>query len=92
MRARVSKNWNSWMNSQKIEVTSKDNACPCCGGPVDTPPSTPSEIAVSVLCLVLLLTIAIPAFWVTEQWIERQGHRVLDRMIIWREPVDSWNL
>jgi hypothetical protein len=25
-----------------------------------------------------------------EEWIERQGHRILDRMT-WHEPVESWN-
>ena len=26
-----------------------------------------------------------------EQWIENQGHRILDRMT-WHEPLDSWSL
>jgi hypothetical protein len=30
------------------------------------------------------------ACWKTEQWIERQGHRILDRMT-WHGPVESWN-
>jgi hypothetical protein len=53
------------------------------------PSSKPGEIVVTAICSVLLLAIAIPAFWVTEQWIEKQSHRALDRMIIWRSPVDS---
>jgi hypothetical protein len=28
--------------------------------------------------------------WMSEQWIERQGHRILDRMTC-HEPVESWN-
>ena len=37
-----------------------------------------------------LLSILVLACWITEQWIERQGHRILDRMT-WHEPVESWN-
>jgi len=29
--------------------------------------------------------------WVAEQWIENQGHRILDRMT-WHEPLDNWSL
>jgi hypothetical protein len=38
----------------------------------------------------LLLAIAVLAAWATEQWVERQSHKVMDRMI-WREPIESWN-
>jgi len=31
------------------------------------------------------------ACWNAEQWIEREGHRILDNMV-WHEPLDSWSL
>ena len=48
------------------------------------------EMTVNVVCASLLLAIAVPAAWATEQWVGRQSHKVMDRMI-WREPVESWN-
>ena len=53
--------------------------------------TTAGEIAVTIISTVMLLTIAIPAVCATEQWMEREGHRVLDHMTIWREPLESWN-
>jgi hypothetical protein len=34
------------------------------------------DIAVTILCSILLLAIAIPAAWATEQWMEREGQKV----------------
>ena len=45
----------------------------------------------SAVCGSLLLLILVPAGWMAEQWIEKQGHRILDHMT-WREPLDSWNM
>ncbi|AXC12403.1 hypothetical protein ACPOL_3108 [Acidisarcina polymorpha] len=45
-----------------------------------------------MLCAVLLIAISIPIFLLSEQWIKKQGQRFVDRMTIWREPIDSWNL
>jgi putative effector of murein hydrolase LrgA (UPF0299 family) len=45
----------------------------------------------AAVCGSLLLLILVPAGWMAEQWIESQGHRILDRMT-WREPLDSWSL
>jgi len=45
----------------------------------------------ATVCGSLLLLILVPAGWMAEQWIEYQGHRILDRMT-WREPLDSWSL
>ena len=45
----------------------------------------------TVVCGSLLLLILVPAGWVAEQWIENQGHRILDR-VTWHEPLDSWCL
>ena len=92
MKGRVSRTWKSWTNSQKTEDAATKNVCPYCCGRVQMPSSTPGEIVGTAICSVLLLAITIPAFWVTEQWIERQSHRFLDRIVIWREPAESWNL
>lgn len=45
----------------------------------------------TILCSLLLLAIAIPAAWATEQWMEREGQRIVSHMMIWRELIESWN-
>lgn len=47
-------------------------------------------MALSALCGSLLLIILVPAFWMTEQWVERRGEQMLDRMV-WHEPLEDWN-
>jgi hypothetical protein len=37
------------------------------------------------------LAIAIPAAWATEQWMERAGDKLVNHIMIWREPIESWN-
>lgn len=49
------------------------------------------EIALIVICSVLLLAIAVPAAWATEQWMEGQSQRIYDHMMILHEPIESWN-
>jgi hypothetical protein len=44
----------------------------------------------AALCGALLLSVAVPACWATEQWVERQARRMLDRAV-WHEPLDDWN-
>jgi hypothetical protein len=92
MRSRVLRIWKNWKDSQKIELAAAYEDCPCCGGRVYTRRSTPGETVIAVLCSVLLLAIAFPTVYVTEQWFDRESHKVLDRMLIWREqPIEGWN-
>jgi hypothetical protein len=92
MRGLASRIWKTWTNPSKIDGATTNEVCPCCKGRVYVHRSEPGEVVVATLSLLLMFAIAIPLFWVTEQWVERQSHRILDRMIIWREPTDSWNL
>jgi hypothetical protein len=52
---------------------------------------TVKDVAITILCSVLLLAIAIPAGWATEQWMERKGQQVVNHMMIWQDPIESWN-
>jgi hypothetical protein len=52
---------------------------------------TAKDVAVTVLCSILLLAIAIPAVCVTEQWMERESRKIISHMMIWHEPIESWN-
>jgi hypothetical protein len=61
------------MNSPKTEGTAANDACPCCGAHVYAPQTTTKDIAITFLCSILLLAIAIPAAWAKEQWMEREG-------------------
>jgi hypothetical protein len=79
------------MNSPKTEGTVANDACPCCGAHVYAPRTTAKDIAFTLLCSILLLAIAIPAAWVTEQWMEREGQKVVNHMMVWREPIESWS-
>jgi hypothetical protein len=49
------------------------------------------DIAITILCSILLLATAIPALWATEQWMEREGQKVVNHMMIWQDPIESWN-
>ena len=48
-------------------------------------------MVLAAICGSLLLLILVPAGWMAEQWIDNQGHRILDRMT-WHEPIDNWSL
>jgi len=43
----------------------------------------------AAVCGSLLQLILVPAGWMAERWIERQGNRIMDYMS-WHEPLDSW--
>ena len=87
----ASSTWKRSTNPHKIDEAAMSDICPCCGARSYFPRTSTRDLAISVLCLALLVAIAILAAWATEQWMERESHRVLDRMIIWHEPVESWN-
>jgi hypothetical protein len=53
--------------------------------------ATAKDVAVTVLCSALLLTIAIPAAWAKERWMQWEGQKVANHMMIWREPIESWS-
>jgi hypothetical protein len=79
------------MKTPKTEETTANDVCPCCGARVYAPRTTPKDVAVTVLCSILLLGIAIPAAWATEQRMEKAGERFVNHMMIWHEPIESWN-
>jgi hypothetical protein len=79
------------MNPPKTEEMAANDACPCCGARVYAPRATAKDVAITILCSILLLAITIPAAWATEQWMEREGQKVVNHMMIWREPIESWN-
>lgn len=87
----ASSTWKRWMNPQKTEEANVNDICPCYGAKGYVPRTSARDIAISVLCWVLLLAFTVPAAWTTEQWMERESHRVLNHMMIWRESIESWN-
>jgi hypothetical protein len=32
-----------------------------------------------------------PPAWATEQWMEREEQKIVDHMMIWQDPIESWN-
>jgi hypothetical protein len=67
------------------------DACPFCGARVYASRTTTKDVASTVLCSILVLAIAIPAAWATEQCLEREGQKVVNHMMIWQDPIESWN-
>jgi len=47
-------------------------------------------MALAAVCGGILLSILVPAYWLTEQWMEQQGHRLFERLV-WHEPLGEWN-
>ena len=37
------------------------------------------------------VAIAIPAVWAREHWMERGSQKIIGHMMIWHEPIESWN-
>jgi hypothetical protein len=81
------------MNPTKTDEKAANDVCPCCGarGYTFAPRTTAKDIAITILCSILLLAIAIPAAWATEQWMERESQKIVSHMMIWHEPIESWN-
>jgi hypothetical protein len=59
--------------------------------PAFAPRAKAKDVAITILCSILLLAIAIPAAWATEQWMEREGQKIVNYMMIWQDPIESWN-
>jgi hypothetical protein len=91
--ARVSSILKSWKNPSKTDEKAANHVCPCCGvsGYTYAPRTTAKDIAITILCSILLLATAVPAAWATEQWMEREGQKIANHMMIWQEPVESWD-
>ena len=68
-----------------------NEVCPHCGAQFTRSRLSLREMVLAAVCGSLLLLILAPAGWMAEQWIENQGHRILDRMT-WHEPLDNWSL
>jgi hypothetical protein len=79
------------MNPPKIEETVTNDACPCCGARVYAPRAKAKDGVITILCSILLLATAIRPAWATEQWMEREGQKVVNHMMIWQDPIESWN-
>ena len=75
------------VNAQKREL---NEHCPVCGRPADAPRLSIREALLNTVCAVIVLAILVPAFWFSEQWLERAGQRAVDHMF-WHEPIESWN-
>jgi hypothetical protein len=91
MKDQVLSIWKSSTNRPKTEIGTPNEVCPCCGARVYVARTTAKEVAIATLCLLLLLAIAIPAAWATEQWMESEGQKIAHHIMIWQEPIDGWS-
>ena len=83
--------WRNRVPPQEKQGAGTNEVCPHCGAQFTPSRLSLREMVLAAVCGSLLLLILVPAGWMAEQWIENQGHRILDRMN-WREPLDSWRL
>ena len=83
--------WRNRVPPQERQGAGTNEVCPHCGAQFTQSRRSFREMVLAAVCGSLLLLILVPAGWIAEQWIENQGHRILDRMT-WREPLDSWSL
>ena len=77
-------------NTGKTQQTEVNDACPLREGRAKTSRPSIWEVLLNAVCAGVLLPILVPAFYVSEEWLERVSQRALDHMI-WREPIESWN-
>jgi hypothetical protein len=90
INAMASRGRNS-LPPQEKQGAGTNEVCPHCGAQFTPSRLSLREMVLAAICGSLLLLILVPAGWMAEQWIENQGHRVLDRMT-WHEPLDNWSL
>ena len=83
--------WRNRVPPREKRGAGTNEVCPHCGAQFTPSRLLLREMILAAVCGSLLLLILVQAGWVAEQWIENQGHRILDRMT-WREPLDSWSL
>jgi len=79
-----------WTKQAEVSTSTSHEQCSRCGAPIIPHRLSLRELVGGALCGVLLLSIIVPACWATEQWVERQARRLLDRAV-WHEPLDDWN-
>ena len=83
--------WKALTGSGKTQGSSVNEVCPTCGARVTLPRPSIREVVVTTVGGCLLAVMLVFACWNAEQWIEREGHRILDNMV-WHEPLDTWRL
>ena len=83
--------WRNRVTLQEKRGSGTNEVCPHCGAQFTPSRISFREMILAAVCGSLLLLILVPAGWMAEQWIENQGHRILDRMT-WHEPLDNWSL
>jgi hypothetical protein len=64
-------------------------ACPYCGRQRECDRISLREMAISILCAILLIAIAIPLVCVTERWLDQQARKSSDNLV-WRERIERW--
>ena len=83
--------WRNRVTPQEKQGAGPNEVCPRCGEQFTQSRLSFREMILAAVCGSLLLLILVPAGCMAEQWIENQGHRILDRMT-WHEPLDNWSL
>ena len=91
--------WRNRVPPQEKRGAGTNEVCPHCGAQSSSSRLSLREMILAAVSGSLLLLILVPAVWVAEQWIENQGHRILDPMT-WRRaarqlefvkhPADEW--
>src|ERR1035438_7877023 len=83
--------WKVLTGPGKTQGSSVNEVCPACGARATSPRPSIREVVLTTVSGCLLVAMLMFTCCITEQWIEREGHRILDNMV-WHEPLDSWSL
>lgn len=90
MKSVIASRRRQLMGSWETQGARTNEVCPRCGAQITPLRLSIREMAVTIVCGGLLLSAFASACWMAEQWIEREGHRMLDHMS-WHEPVETWD-
>lgn len=71
-------NWQRRMEPAESQKSRSREQCPHCGARIASRRLSLSEIMAAAFYGSLLLSITVPAYWATEQWVERQARLMLD--------------
>ncbi len=88
----IARIWRRRSKTRKtLQEAVRSEFCPFCGARSNSEKNITRPIrdfTLNLVCGCLLLAIAIPVAWISEQWLEHQSQQLVNRML-WREPATS---
>ncbi len=70
--------------------TFESGVCPYCGSRLGVSPLSAKEIALNVLCAIVVLTALFFIYRFADHWLTLKMETITDHMF-WREPLQIWD-